>query len=768
MADSTPSTHAKPAKDSHPSEDVQATADKKLPAAAAPLIVRVAVLSPLRRTFDYIVPEELADSPPQRGCRVSVYFGKRKIIGLVIEQAASSDFALAKLKPIEAVIDIQPLLPEPLFKLFIWAANYYHHPIGDVLFRTLPALLRVGRSLPLPKQKKLWRATPLAIEHGHEMLKKASLYKQRALLDELLKKPLTRQSQILKFYTRGTLQRVQEKGIAELVLIGPEKVDLDNLLREQPLTLNPSQQQAMDAIDCHGFNTWLLDGVTGSGKTEIYLQCIEKIIRYGRQALVLIPEISLTPQTEKRFRDRFNSPVAMLHSGLTDQDRLEAWAQAASGDAPIVLGTRSAVFTPMKNPGIIILDEEHDQSYKQQEGFRYSARDLAVIRAKQENIPIILGSATPSLESLNNCENGRYQHLVLANRAGDAKPPNWTMVDLRSEQVESGVANTTLTAIREAIDNQQQVLVFLNRRGFAPSLLCHYCGFAAECPNCDSRLTVHRRRQGLLCHYCNYKRGLLHWCPSCRGDRMVAAGDGTERSEAWLKECFPDTRIIRVDRDTTRKKNALQEMFDTVDSGAPCILVGTQMLAKGHHFANITLVAVLDADSGLFSADFRAHERLGQLLIQVAGRSGRGDVAGKVILQTHQPDHPLLEILIHQGFNQYAKVLREQRQQSQLPPFSQLTLIRADAAHANNAENFLRLARQCAEAIMPASTQINYLGPLPALMERRNARYRYLLQITGERRSDLNYLLSKLVLELEKLPESRRVRWGVDVDPQEL
>ena len=735
---------------------------------AKPLIVRVAVLSPLRRTFDYLVTDEFAAAPPQRGCRVSVPFGKREVIGLVIEQTYKSDFALEKLKPVLAIIDAEPLLPESLFKLFIWAANYYHHPIGDALFNALPVMLRMGRSLPLPRVTKFWRVTELGLEQGQEILSGARMHKQRALLDELLEMPLTPQGQVLKFYTRATLKRIEEKGIAELVCIGPQAVDLDNLLLEQPLKLNPSQQEAMDLIDCHGFNTWLIDGVTGSGKTEIYLQCIEKIIRYGRQALVLIPEISLTPQTEKRFRDRFNVQVAMLHSGLTDQERLESWAQAATADAAIILGTRSAVFTPLKNPGIIIIDEEHDQSYKQQDGFRYSARDLAVIRAKQENIPIILGSATPSLETLHNCDKKRYQHLILNTRAGDAKPPTWSMVDLKTEQVESGVAASTLNAIREAIHNKQQVLVFLNRRGFAPAILCHYCGFCAECPNCDARLTVHRRHQRLLCHHCNYKRGLLHWCPSCRGDRMVAAGDGTERSEAWLQECFPDTPVLRVDRDTTRKKNAMQAMYDTVDSGAPCILVGTQMLAKGHHFANITLVAVLDADSGLFSPDFRSHERLGQLLTQVAGRSGRGQLAGRVILQSHQPDHPLLEVLTQQSYSDYSKLLRKQRKQAELPPFKQLVLIRADAAHAQNAEAFLQSARQCAEAIFPSGEKVDYLGPLPALMERRNSRHRYVLQVSGGRRSDLNFLLSQLVFDLEKLPMARQVRWGVDVDPQEL
>ncbi|MDP6190986.1 MAG: primosomal protein N', partial [Gammaproteobacteria bacterium] len=370
------------------------------------------------------------------------------------------------------------------------------------------------------------------------------------------------------------------------------------------------------------------------------LQAIEKTLRYDRQALVLIPEISLTPQTEKRFRDRFNVPIVTLHSGLTDKNRLAAWASAKTGEARIVLGTRSAVFTPLCQPGLIIVDEEHDQSYKQHEGFRYSARDLAVIRARRENISIILGSATPSIESLNNCAADRYQHLVLTDRAGKAVQPTWSIVDLKNEQCEAGIAASTLATIRQTVEQGQQVLVFLNRRGFAPAIICHQCGWSGECHHCDSRLTVHRARGRLVCHHCDYQQRIPHLCPSCQGQELISVGEGTERSEAHLEKCFPNTKILRVDRDSTRKKGAMQAVFDVADSGEPCILIGTQMLAKGHHFADVTLVAVLDADSGLFSPDFRSHERMGQLLTQVAGRSGRGDLPGKVVIQTHQPQHP--------------------------------------------------------------------------------------------------------------------------------
>ena len=694
-----------------------------------------------------------------------VPFGRREVAGLVVEHVTTSELSLDQLKPVNRLLDSDPLLPTKLLTLFSWAANYYQHPIGDALFGMLPVLLRKGDPLPTLGTRH-WQLTDKGKGLGSDSLNRAR--SQKELIDRLLANGACADSTLSQDFSRAVITALKDKQLIESFQQTNPKISTQNILKQDALTLHDSQKLALDSIDQHSFNCYLLDGVTGSGKTEIYLQAIEKTLRYDRQALVLIPEISLTPQTEKRFRDRFNVPIVTLHSGLTDKQRLAAWASAKRGSAQIVLGTRSAVFTPLARPGLIIVDEEHDQSYKQQEGFRYSARDLAVSRAHKEGISVILGSATPSIESLNNCATGRYSHLILTERAGTAKQPSWSIVDLKSEQSEAGIASSTLSAISQTVKNGHQVLVFLNRRGFAPAIICHHCGWSAECHNCDSRLTVHRARNRLICHHCDYQQRVPHLCPGCQGQELISLGEGTERSEEYLEKCFPETKVVRVDRDSTRKKGAMQEVFEIGSSGEPCILIGTQMLAKGHHFANVTLVAVLDADSGLFSPDFRSHERLGQLLTQVAGRSGRGDLPGRVIIQTHQPQHPLLEILIGRGYSIFAQQIMAERQITQLPPFRHMAVIRAESDRANEAETFLRTARNIAEGLNHPSPLIGYLGPLPAMLEKRAGRYRFILQIDASKRSILQVLLDGLILELSQLKDARRVRWSVDVDPQEM
>jgi primosomal protein N' (replication factor Y) len=736
-----------------------------------PIILRVAVPTPLRRTFDYIFPEnlikDLDGNLPLPGSRVTVDFGRRTLVALIIEVTDNSDIALEKIKPINSLLDLSPILSHDLLKLFIWAANYYQYPVGEALFTALPALLRKGEATKLPAIKH-WTVTQLGLSTETASLDRAP--RQKALLQFLKDKiAAVPESDLSGLFSAAIRNQVEAKGLIESFLTQHKpQPSSSELLQQASLTLDSQQQIAMDAIELHGFSCNLLEGVTGSGKTEIYLQAIEKTLRYNRQALVLIPEISLTPQTEKRFTDRFNTPIVTLHSGMTDRQRLEAWIKAKTGEAKIILGTRSAIFTSFDALGLIIMDEEHDPSYKQQDGFKYSARDLAVIRAQRENIPVILGSATPSLESLNNCIEGRYQHLTLTQRANNATAPSWRVIDLKTETTTCGIAQSTLDAIKQRLDAQQQVLVFLNRRGYAPALVCHHCGWSADCPKCDSKLTYHRARGRLICHHCDYQQRKNHHCPSCNSTELMTAGEGTEQSEEFLARQFPDHKVIRIDRDSTRRKGAMQEFFATADSGKPCILVGTQMLAKGHHFENVTLVVILDADSGLMSADFRSHERIGQLLVQVAGRSGRGKLKGEVIVQTHQPDHPVLDQLFTQGYRPLALQLLQQRQQGMLPPYRPLAVIRAESSYPNQAMEFLNLARKLCDHQRTTEPNIQYLGPLPALMEKRAGRFRFILQVTASQRGQLQRCLGAVGNQLENEKLAQKVRWSIDVDPQEL
>lgn len=468
------------------------------------------------------------------------------------------------------------------------------------------------------------------------------------------------------------------------------------------MPLNPEQRAAFEAVRAShgGFHCFLLAGVTGSGKTEVYLQLIRETLAAGRQALVLIPEINLGPQTLARFERRFNARIALLHSALTDRERLDAWLAARDGEADIVIGTRSALFTPLKRPGLIIVDEEHDASYKQQDGLRYHARDLALVRARLENVPILLGSATPALESLHNAQAGRYGLLRLTQRAGGAHPPKFIRLDVKSMPLDAGLSRPLQQAIGDTLAAGQQVLVFLNRRGFAPTLLCHDCGWISQCPRCDARMTVHQGSGELRCHHCDHRQRPPMNCPQCGKLDLRPLGAGTERAEERLRILFPNHPVLRIDRDSTSRKHAMRDLFATINSGEPCILVGTQMLAKGHHFPRVTLVAILDADGGLFSADFRASERMAQQIVQVAGRAGRAEEPGRVLIQTHLADHPLLVQLTEDGYFAFAEQALSERRAAGLPPFAHLALLRAEAHKPGQAEAFLDSACSAAEQLL--------------------------------------------------------------------
>lgn len=735
-------------------------------------ILRLALPSPLRRLFDYLPPAGCAIAALQPGVRLRVPFGRREVVGVLVELSDHSEVPEAKLKPALELLDRQPLLPVALFRLCLWAAQYYQHSLGDTFSWALPALLRQGEAAEA-RQERFWQLAEGARADDPRL---ARAPRQREALKTI--------AQHLHGVPHSLLGKLQLNRDSLELLLDKRLLRIDSRRRSQSrshsgswllqseLALNSEQRAAFEAIRAGlgGFQAFLLAGVTGSGKTEVYLQLIHQVLAAGKQALVLIPEINLGPQTLARFEQRFNARIALLHSSVNDRERLDAWLAARDGEADIVIGTRSALFTPLKNPGLIIIDEEHDASYKQQEGLRYHARDLALLRARQENLPIVLGSATPSLESLHNAHAGRYALLKLTRRAGGAQPPRFLRLDVKSRPLDSGISGPLQQAIAQTLAAGQQVLVFLNRRGFAPTLLCHDCGWLSQCPRCDARMTLHQRHHELRCHHCGHVERPPSNCPQCAKVDLRPVGAGTERAEERLGILFPDYPVLRIDRDSTARKGAMEQLFGTINRGEPCLLVGTQMLAKGHHFPRVTLVAILDADGGLFSADFRASERMAQLIVQVAGRAGRAEEPGRVIIQTHLADHPLLVQLTEQGYFAFAEQALSERRAAGLPPFSHLALLRAEAHRPGQAEEFLEQACSLAERLLDELQLggIELLGPVPAPMERRAGRYRAQLLLQGNSRAPLHRLMSAWLVQLEQLPGGRAVRWSLDVDPIDL
>ncbi|WP_374322171.1 primosomal protein N' [Aquipseudomonas alcaligenes] len=734
-------------------------------------ILRLALPSPLRRLFDYLAPQGVPHAALQPGVRLRVPFGRREVVGVLVEVVQHSEVPADKLKPALQLLDRTPPLPAPLFKLCLWTAQYYQHSLGDTLSWALPVLLRQGEPAEV-RQERYWHATEGASPDDPRL---ARAPRQREALRTLAQHHhgvphgLLSKMQLNK----DSLDLLLEKGLVHVeVRRSTPLVRHGGWLAQPELPLNAEQRAAFNAVQSgmQGFGAFLLYGVTGSGKTEVYLQLIRHYLEAGKQALVLIPEINLGPQTVERFARRFNARIALLHSGVNDRERLDAWLAARDGEADIVIGTRSALFTPLKNPGLIIVDEEHDASYKQQEGLRYHARDLALVRARQEHLPIVLGSATPSLESLHNAHAGRYALLKLTQRAGGAQQPRFLRLDVKSLPLDAGISGPLQQAIRQTLEAGQQVLVFLNRRGFAPTLLCHDCGWISQCPRCDARMTLHQRHNELRCHHCGHVERPPRNCPECNQVDLRPVGAGTERAEERLALLFPQFPVLRIDRDSTSRKGAMDKLFATINKGEPCILVGTQMLAKGHHFPRVTLVAILDADGGLFSADFRASERMAQLTVQVAGRAGRAEEPGKVIIQSHLADHPLLVQLTEQGYPAFAEQALSERRGAGLPPFAHLALLRGEAHKPGQAEAFLDDACTYAEQLC-AELKLNgieLLGPVPAPMERRAGRFRAQLLLQCTSRAPLHKLLAHWLPVLEAMPAGRAVRWSLDVDPIDL
>ncbi|MEM6162476.1 primosomal protein N' [Erwinia sp. P6884] len=729
-------------------------------------VVQVALPVPLARNFDYLLPPHLPAAAV--GARVSVPFGKRKAVGVVVGLSETSDFPLDQLKAVHEVLDEASLYPPSLWRILLWAADYYHYPLGEVLFHAMPVLLRQGKpaaEAPLYQWtiSETGRATP------QESLKRAP--KQQQALAALRQRSLYRHEISQHDITDATLQALKAKGLCELRSQPRAHQDWRTNYRVigERLRLNTEQATAVGAMrseDDH-FAAWLLAGITGSGKTEVYLSVLENVLAAGGQALVLVPEIGLTPQTIARFRERFNAPVDVLHSALNDSERLAVWLRARSGETAIIIGTRSALFTPFARLGVIIIDEEHDSSYKQQEGWRYQARDLAVFRARQEDIPIVMGSATPALETLHNVRMGKYRQLNLSKRAGNARQATQQLIDLKGVKLQGGLSPMLIAKISQHLKADNQVLLFLNRRGFSPALLCHECGWLAECQRCDRYYTLHQHQRQLRCHHCDSQRPIPHQCPQCGSTQLVPVGLGTEQLEQNLTGLFPEVPLSRIDRDTTSRKGALEQHLADVHRGGARILVGTQMLAKGHHFPDVTLVSLLDVDGALFSADFRSAERFAQLYTQVAGRAGRAGKQGEVMLQTHHPDHPLLQTLMHQGYDAFAQQALSEREAVFLPPFTSHILFRSEDHDNQQSALFLQQLRNLLEASPLKDEALWVMGPVPALQPKRGGRYRWQLLVQHPSRGLLQRLIKNTLPLIGTLPQSRKVKWTLDVDPTE-
>ncbi|WP_318466809.1 primosomal protein N' [Photobacterium leiognathi] len=730
-----------------------------------PNIARVALPVPLDKTFDYLIK---SDDMPVIGGRVQVPFGRQRLVGIVTALTDHSDFPLEQLKPIQKVIDKAPLWMPPLFDLLKWASQYYQYPLGDTLANAMPALLRKGREAS-QATLKFWALTEAGKAQPLNGLTRAP--KQAQLLRLLQNGSMSHDSLLNEDVSSATLKAVSNKGwIVEQQQQQKDKNWHQHFaVTEEKPRLNEEQALAIATVNSNpDFGCYLLEGVTGSGKTEVYLNLLEPVLAAGKQALILVPEIGLTPQTINRFRRRFNVPLETVHSGLNDSERMAAWLAGRDNQAGIIIGTRSALFTPFANLGIIIVDEEHDPSYKQQDSLRYHARDLAVMRANKENIPVVLGSATPALETLHNAKTGKYHHLHLTKRAGNAQLARHGVIDVKGLYLDAGLSAPLIAEMRKHLNAGNQVMLFLNRRGFSPAMMCHECGWIAECTRCDAYYTLHQQSGELRCHHCATQRPIMPQCEQCGSTQLLPVGVGTEQLENQLATLFPEYKTVRIDRDSTRRKGALENYLEAIKNNEYQILIGTQMLAKGHHFPNVTLVALIDVDSALFSNDFRASERLAQLFIQVAGRAGRASKPGEVLLQTHHPDHQLLQSLLHKGYGVFSQAALTERKQAMLPPYTHLVLVRAEANESDTVCQLLQQIRGIFESSPVYDQDCCVLGPNPAPLARRAGRYRWQLILQTPNRKALQQILSIAKPAIQLLPLAKKVRWSIDVEPQDL
>ncbi len=725
----------------------------------ADYIYQIALPVPMRRCFDY-----RSTTPLAAGQRVRVNMAGRELIGVVMGEAGELNYDAAKIKPIQSLVDDSPLLTAQHLALCHWVARYYHHAIGEVIARSVPVLARKGEPLQL-ETETVWQCTDMGRSIDIPAIARAKKQQQAMQLLQGNNEPLLASYLKEQGVATATLKALSDKGWVERLEV--EQRAHSRYQSAQLPALTEEQYTVVEGVTESRVGVHLIDGVTGSGKTEIYIRLIQRVIEQGKQALVLVPEIGLTPQLLDRIARRIDAPVVTYHSHNSDKQQWQSWQFANNGQARVVVGTRSAAFAQLPDLGLIIVDEEHDASFKSQDAVRFNGRDLAVKRAADLNIPIVLGSATPSLESLNGVEQGRYRYWRLSERATKAAPPQLKLIDLKLEQVDSGVAETSRREAIAALKRGEQVMVFLNRRGYSPEMRCGSCGWQAECTFCDVKATVHLARSQLGCHHCGSFWPLPNRCPQCNSVNLQFVGSGTERLEYELETLFEGYPVLRIDRDSISTQSKLEKNLEQIHAGEPCVIVGTQMLAKGHHFANLSTVIVLGTDSALMAADFRAPERLGQLITQVAGRAGRECGNGRVYLQTEMPAHPWMQCLARLDYREYAAQMQTDRQTAMLPPYRQMAILRAEHHQPSLVEDLMAQTVNHFQDYMQ-SQGVQAVGPMLAPMARVANRTRYQLWLIADQRTQLHRVLAPMVEYLEQHKLARAIRWSVDVDPQDM
>ena len=780
--------------------------------------VQVAIAVPLHREFEYSINADNI-SLFNKGCRVVVPFGKRYIVGIVVSTSFTTQYDTSKIKPLSALLDKAPVFSTSMMSLANWLGTFYIYPLGEVYASMLPVLLRkvqqktslqhkaeakpeealadIGSNLPilvssttLSTARSTATSTAPTIEceetqtftfsaceipllaylTANKVSQEALIKLHKSKRQFALYQSIQGQSILLK-QAKLTFSPAIVKGLIDKGYAHIKEVEAQSGLWQQQIVLgekkraNPEQAIAIASINqASEFTAILLEGVTGSGKTEVYLQVIEEIVLRGMQVLILVPEIGLTPQTVRRFQQRFGDIVAVWHSALTAHERLSVWQQAKYNQTGIIIGTRSAIFLPMAKLGMIIVDEEHDESFKQQDGLRYHARDVAAYRAQQHNICLVLGSATPSLESLHNALSHKFRHLTLKQRAGSANMPTQHLLDLTGVPLEAGIAPSMLNRMEGQLAKGNQVLVYVNRRGYAPALICKQCGHVESCLDCDNPFTVHLNAHNLQCHRCGQYQDYVYKCRQCHSSNITTQGIGTEQIQDALAKRFANYSCVRIDSDSTRGKRKLSELLEAIGQNKHQILVGTQILSKGHHFPNVTLAIILNVDSFLFSSDFRAPEKLAQLVTQFSGRAGRADKPGEVWLQSYQVGHPLLQDLVNNGYEQFSRLLLQERSRANLPPVAWQVALRVEHSNVDVIMQFMQYANQ----LLQQFAQLHYIGPFPAGVEKKQTRYRFITVAQSRSNKYLNKAMTQVKHALSQHKLAPKIRWSIDVMPTDF